>query len=177
LTTARYFSAYPSDPASRRTPCPPKLRERWLQVRLGRLRLSPACPFRLLHTFHSLRPARHYPRFWIQRSSSERWRDLNPPDLGAAQRTLWQSLTSPNRASVTTAPRLPTTDRQPGRDCGRSGDLPVPLTRRLAGSHHRLAGRANSLGVARDLLCLEHLNRTCAPAGWPQRMPSRKSRL
>ena len=57
------------------------------------------------------------------------------------------------------------------------GDLPVPLTRRLAGSHHRLAERANSLGVARDLLCLEHLNRTCAPAGWPQRMPSRKSRL
>src|SRR6516162_6782562 len=55
--------------------------------------------------------------------------------------------------------------------------LPVPLTRRLAGSHHRLAGRANSLGVARDLLCLEHLNRTCASAGWPQRMPSRKSRL
>src|SRR6516164_5506787 len=33
------------------------------------------------------------------------------------------------------------------------------------------------MGVARDLLCLEHLNRTCAPAGWPQRMPSRKSRL
>src|SRR5271169_5760523 len=26
-------------------------RERWLQVRLGRLRLSPSCPFRLLHTF------------------------------------------------------------------------------------------------------------------------------
>ena len=73
--------------------------------------------------------------------------------------------------------RLPTADRQPSRAFGRSGDLPVPLTRRLAGSHHRLAERANSLGVARDLLCLEHLNRTCAPAGWPQRMPSRKSRL
>src|ERR1022692_3013076 len=26
-------------------------RERWLQVRLGCLRLSPSCPFRLLHTF------------------------------------------------------------------------------------------------------------------------------
>ena len=91
MTTARYFSAYPSDPASRRTPCPPKLLARWLQVRLGRLRLSPSCPFRLLHTFHSLRPARHYPRFWIQRSSSERRRDLNPPDLGAAQRTLRSS--------------------------------------------------------------------------------------
>src|SRR6202007_39186 len=44
---------------------------------------------------------------------------------------------------------------------GQSRDLPVPLTRRLAGSHHKLAGRANSLGVARDLLCLEHQNRTC----------------
>jgi len=38
--------------------------------------------------FLSLRPARHYPRFWIRRSSSERRRDLNPPDLGAAQRTV-----------------------------------------------------------------------------------------
>ena len=37
--------------------------------------------------FLSLRPARSYPRFWIRRSSSERRRDLNPPDLGAAQRT------------------------------------------------------------------------------------------
>jgi hypothetical protein len=43
-------------------------------------RLSPSCPFRPLHTFHSSRPARHYPRFWIRRSSSERRRDLNPPD-------------------------------------------------------------------------------------------------
>ncbi len=38
--------------------------------------------------FLSLRPARHYPRLWIRRSSSERRRDFNPPDLGAAQRTL-----------------------------------------------------------------------------------------
>ena len=33
-------------------------------------------------------PARHYPRLWIQRPSSERRRDFNPPDLCAAQRTL-----------------------------------------------------------------------------------------
>src|SRR5271169_4744627 len=39
--------------------------QRWLQVRLGCIQLSPACPFRPLHTFHSFRPARHYPRFWI----------------------------------------------------------------------------------------------------------------
>src|ERR1700750_999239 len=33
-------------------------------------------------------PTRHYPRLWIQRPSSERRRDLNPPDSCAAQRTL-----------------------------------------------------------------------------------------
>src|SRR4051812_5995460 len=27
--------------------------------------LSPSCPFRLLHTFHLLRPARHHPRVRI----------------------------------------------------------------------------------------------------------------
>ena len=55
---------------------------------LACVRLSPSCPFRLLHTFHLLRPARHYPRVWIWRSSSERQRDFNPPEQRAAQRTL-----------------------------------------------------------------------------------------
>src|ERR1700747_2893788 len=94
----------------RRTPCPPKLLARWLQVRLGRLRLSPACPFRLLHTFLSLRPARHYPRLWIPRSSSERRRDLNPPDLGAAQRTLCRLLTSAPRSGHLAVPPVPTSE-------------------------------------------------------------------
>src|SRR5438552_1649066 len=53
---------------------------------LACFRLSPLCPFRLLHTCHSPRPARYYPRFWIQRSSSERRRDSNPPEQRAAQR-------------------------------------------------------------------------------------------
>src|SRR5580700_4154433 len=53
LDTARYFSSYPSDSASRRTPCPPGTAERWLQVRLGCVQLSSSCPFRLLHTFPS----------------------------------------------------------------------------------------------------------------------------
>jgi hypothetical protein len=51
-----------------------------LQVRLGCVRLSPSCPFRLLHTCFLSRPARHYPRVWIQRSSFERRRDFNPPE-------------------------------------------------------------------------------------------------
>src|SRR2546427_3769948 len=46
---------------------------------------SRPCPYRLLHTFYSSRPARNYPRFWIWRSSSERQRDLNPPDQRADQ--------------------------------------------------------------------------------------------
>jgi hypothetical protein len=78
-------------------------------------------------------------------------------------------------ASSVTAPRLSDADlRCPS--AGQTRYLPVPLACRLAGLLYRLAGRANSLGAARDLPCLEHLNRTCAPAGWPQRMPSRKSR-
>src|SRR5580700_12315624 len=83
--TARYFSACPSDSTSRWTPCPPEYCKWWLQVCLGCVRLSLSCPFRLLHTFHSLRPATYYRRFWIQRPSSERRRDLNPPDQCAAQ--------------------------------------------------------------------------------------------
>src|SRR5215831_11317626 len=55
---------------------------------LACFRLSLSCPFRLLHTLHLLRPARHYPRVRIQRSSSERQRDFNPPEQRAAQRTL-----------------------------------------------------------------------------------------
>jgi hypothetical protein len=51
--TARHFSSCPSDSASRRTPCPPGTAERRLQARLGCVRLSSSCPFRLLHTFHS----------------------------------------------------------------------------------------------------------------------------
>ena len=43
----------------------------------------------------SFRPARHYPRVRIWRSSFERQRDFNPPDQRAAQRTLWPLLTSP----------------------------------------------------------------------------------
>jgi hypothetical protein len=55
---------------------------------LACVQLSLSCPFRLLHTFPSLRPARHYSRFWIRRSSSERRRDFNPREQRAAQHTL-----------------------------------------------------------------------------------------
>ncbi len=58
LLTARYFSAGPSDSISRWTLCPPNYSKRWLQVGLGCVRRSPSCPFRRLHTFRFLRPAR-----------------------------------------------------------------------------------------------------------------------
>ena len=50
-----------------------------------------SCPFRVL-LIHAPRPTRRYPRLWIWRPSSERLRDFNPPDLGAAQHTLRASL-------------------------------------------------------------------------------------
>ena len=88
MITAWHCSSCPSDSTSRWTPCPPEDCRRWLQVRLGCIRLSLSCPFRLHHTFLLLRPARHYPRFRIWHPSSGRQRDLNPPEQRAAQRTL-----------------------------------------------------------------------------------------
>src|SRR5262249_57533849 len=58
-------------------------------------------------------PARHYPRLRIQRPSSGRRRDFNPPDSCAAQRTLWQSLTVLDPAPSATAPPLPPSDPPP----------------------------------------------------------------
>jgi hypothetical protein len=85
--TARYFSSCPSDSTSRWTPCPPEYIKRWLQVRLGCVQLSPSCPFRRLHTFRFLRPARLITLLDMT-PSFERQRDFNPPEQRAAQRTL-----------------------------------------------------------------------------------------
>ena len=46
-----------------------------------------SCPFRVRHG-RVPQPTRRYPRLWIRRPSSERRRDLNPPDQNAAQHTL-----------------------------------------------------------------------------------------
>src|SRR5262245_41033562 len=46
-----------------------------------------SCPFRVRHG-RVPQPTRRYPRLWIRRPSSERPRDLNPPDQNAAQHTL-----------------------------------------------------------------------------------------
>jgi hypothetical protein len=86
----------------------------WLQVRLGCIRLSPSCPFRLLHTLLLSRPARHYPRFRIQRPSSERRGDFNPHDSCAAQRTI---RASPSPHGARPVPR----GRPVGLHCPRLG--------------------------------------------------------
>ncbi len=81
----------------------------WLQVRLGRVRLSPSCPFRLLHTRLLSRPARRYPRFRIRPSSSERRGDFNPLTRCPAHTTRLVRLLACSTAA--SAPRLPATAR------------------------------------------------------------------
>ena len=65
LITTRWFSSSLSDPASRQTPCPPKIRRWRLQVSLSVSRLSPSCLTSLSIPCHHLRPMRHYPHLWI----------------------------------------------------------------------------------------------------------------
>ena len=88
-TTTRYFSSCPSDPTSQWTPCPPGNRERGRcrsALAVSGFRLRARSGFSIPSS--SPRPARRYPRVRIWRPSSERQRDLNPPELRAAQRTL-----------------------------------------------------------------------------------------
>lgn len=88
--TARYFSSCPSDSTSRWTPCPPVVLRQITNVGPSPWLYPPfpaPCPFRVL-PIHFLRPARHYPRFWIWFPSSGNQRDFNPPDLSAVQRTI-----------------------------------------------------------------------------------------
>jgi hypothetical protein len=55
---------------------------------ITRIRLSPSCLSRVLHTPSSPWPVRHYPHLWIQHPPSGRRRDFNPSGQCAAQRTL-----------------------------------------------------------------------------------------
>src|SRR5215831_11504970 len=99
---------------------------------------------RLLHTSSSFRPARHYPRVWIWRSSSERQRDFNPPEQRAAQRTL--------RAS-------------PPPQTARPGSRELPVDRATAIT-------AGASRVASGPLCLHAVGNTPAgPTGLFARTP------
>src|ERR1019366_5419584 len=61
--TARYFSSCPSDSTSRWTPCPPGTASGGFRFALICIRLSPSCPFKLLHTFLSPGPRGITPAF------------------------------------------------------------------------------------------------------------------
>src|SRR5437016_1668296 len=81
------------------------------------------------------------------------------PLCSSASQLLWQSLTSRDRASSATAPRLPDADRRRLPN-GRSRDLPVPA--QGASAHARFFDHAGSFGPCDG--ASERLN------GWP--MPS-----
>ena len=85
-------------------------------------------------------PARHYPRLWIQRPSSERRRDFNPPDSCAAQRTIrpcptpaWSTAVSGVEAA-TYRPRRVSPDYP-----HHYSDVPCPLPRRTRQVHVSIA--------------------------------------
>src|SRR5215831_13720328 len=93
---------------------------------LACFQLSLSCPFRLLHTLHLLRPARHYPRVQIWRSSFERQRDFNPPEQCAAQRTLWASPTACRTAAAVMSSRRALVARAPIRRPSQAPRLLFP---------------------------------------------------
>jgi hypothetical protein len=76
-----------------------------------------------------LRPARHYPRFWIWHPSSGRQRDFNPPEQRAAQRTLRPLLTS--RSGSAPSPFQACGEISPGKSallhCTTAGSTPLRL--------------------------------------------------
>src|SRR5262245_14829723 len=96
----------------------------------------------------------------------------------SASQLLWQSLTSRDRASSATAPRLPDADRRRLPN-GRSRDLPVPA--QGASAHARVFDHAGSSGARDDALgcvAFHHMHgvgtqdRTLSRLdGWPMRSP------
>ena len=84
-----------------------------------------------------LRPARHYPRFWIWLPSSGRQRDFNPPEQRAAQRTL-RPLLTPRCAF---ARRPFSHEARPPQVRTRSFPAQPPDLRRLSLDHKSFAER------------------------------------
>ena len=73
---------------------PSKVSCSWLQLCLGRIRLSPSCPIRHLHYLSTRRPVRHYPLSLDIDPWPRAERDFNPPETRAARHALSASLTS-----------------------------------------------------------------------------------
>src|SRR6266481_6294826 len=85
------------------------------------------------------------------------------PLCSSASQLLWQSLTSRDRASSATAPRLPDADRRRLPN-GRSRDLPVPAQR--ASAHARFFDHAGSTRRSRYCVCS-----CCLPRSKQRRHP------
>ena len=112
-------------------------------------RLSPSCPFRLLHTYLSPGPRGITPRVRIWRSSFERQRDLNPPEQDALLSAQYATVRLPTGVHVgLLAHDLLQPARRGFRD-GRRWGLPV-LARGV--SMHawglRLRGVLRALAIA-----------------------------
>src|SRR5207302_8833184 len=100
------------------------------------------------------------------------------PLCSSASQLLWPSLTSRDRASPATAPRLPDADRRRLPN-GRSRDLPVPA--QGASAHARVFDHAGSSGARDDALgcvAFHHMHgvgtqdKTLSRLdGWPMRSP------
>src|SRR5262245_38287824 len=100
------------------------------------------------------------------------------PLCSSASQLLWQSLTSRDRTSSATAPRLPDADRRRLPN-GRSRDLPVPA--QGASAHARVSDHARSSGpraVAPEHVAFHHMHgvgtqdKTLSRLnGWPMRSP------
>jgi len=144
LITTRWFSSSLSDPASRQTPCPPKIRRWRLQVSLSVSRLSPSCLTSLSIPCHHLRPMRHYPHLWISArglglsgTSTHLTRQLSGTHYGAVRllRLVHHRLrlaAFPTRATGRTPVAKPETSRFPHKElpCMRGvSDLPGPSRR------------------------------------------------
>jgi hypothetical protein len=85
---------------------------------------------------NSLRPARHYPRFWIQCSSSEHRRDFNPPEQCAAQRTVRSTPTSCRPSRVASFPSLGGTAAAPWASFSQPQDATAASQGLLTGLPH-----------------------------------------
>jgi hypothetical protein len=111
--------------------------ERWLQVHLGCIRLSPSCPFRLLHTLHSPSPAGEaLPPPLDINPESRIERDFNPPEDVCCQ--------AHNMASADFCRPLPPpysggSQRQIGRSPGVRRVTFTPHTRRIYARPVRVA--------------------------------------
>src|SRR3954453_20741979 len=122
------------------------------------------------------RPRFAYGRTWLRRRLL---RNTTAPEASAPW--TWKTLFARSKPIVLTCPMdasLEWCSTPPlWHTKAVGGRSPCTLRRRLVATSCKLARRASSSGATSVHPCREHHDGTCAPTGWPRRMPSRKSRL